>query len=140
MFKKADKFEQPEEKSTKCEAYGCKLRGTVTMGGGWCCFAHVSAPGSEWQNVTRKLNEHDWLTAFVRDVRRMANACEDWRGFATAFWDGSDDYCKPMAFEEDVPYTNRMLDECLYRCGVIAKRPAPREPKKVDRPNRQFFI
>jgi hypothetical protein len=129
---KAEGDQAPENDPTRCSAYGCKVRASVSQSGsGWACFAHAFAHADQWQSVTRGLNDHEWLLGLVNDVRKMAAENKDWRGYALKFWDGSDNYCKPQPFENDVPYQNRMLLELLHRIGQNPKRPAPRNPAAV---------
>lgn len=117
---------------TRCEAYGCPCRATISVEGGrWTCVNHAFMVQDDWQNVTRKLNENKWLVDFIGDMQRMAAKHEDWRGFASMFWAGTDEHCMPDPKEADVPYQNRMRGELMWRAGAIAKRPAVRLPKPV---------
>ena len=123
---------QPEKDPSQCAAYGCKCRATVNnAGGGWACFAHAFAPVDAWQQITRGLNEHDWMLGLVEEMRKMNRAHQNWRAFAMQFWANTDLECQPQPFEDCVPYQNRMLMECLYRIGQTPKKPQARNPAKV---------
>lgn len=116
----------------QCAAYGCKCRATVNVGGsGWACFAHGFANVDEWQDITRRLSENDWLLGLVNDLRRLAREHQDWRAYATRFWQESDPHGVPHAREGAVPYQDRMLREVLWRVGQLSKRPEPRLPAYV---------
>lgn len=39
-----------------CMANGCPCRGTVNMGGGWCCGYHGFAESKAWPGITAALN------------------------------------------------------------------------------------
>jgi hypothetical protein len=129
----ASRKQEPVESSPgKCEAYGCPCRASVSVAGGrFACSAHVNAPVEKWQEITRHLNENKWLIEFIDEMRGMEAKFQDWRGFATQFWHGSDDFCKPLDQEEAAPYQYRMRGELLWRAGVQPKRPHPRIPAEV---------
>lgn len=121
--------QQPERDPTQCSAYGCKVRATVNnAGNGWACYAHAFAEVDDWQQITRGLNDHEWLLGLVNEVRKMDRLNQDWRGFAMQFWANSDTFCQPQPFENCVPYQNRMLMELLFRIKQTPKRPQPRKP------------
>ena len=131
-FFKASQPDGVEKDPKQCSANGCKVRASVEVGGnGWCCFAHAFAQVDDWQKITRGLNDHEWLLGLVKDVRRMEREFQDWRRYSTQFWQGTDDFCIPVAKEECVPYVNRMLMELLHRIGQSPKRPSPRVPTHV---------
>lgn len=64
--KPADK---PETHQTTCLAHGCPLPGTSTDStqgsGSWVCGAHRTAASSDWQAVTQRIRQHQWLYAMV---------------------------------------------------------------------------
>lgn len=142
MFKKQYKQAESQEKDpNKCEAYGCNVRASVKPDGhGWCCFAHAMATTEQWQQITRDMNDHAWLTTFITDIGKMDKKFEDWRGFATQFWTGIDDACLPASFESAGVYQYRMTLECLHRVGQYAKKPQARPPKVPRKPNVAFGI
>jgi hypothetical protein len=134
----ANEAKAEEVDPTRCAAYGCKCRASVNnAGSGWACFAHAFAPVDDWQQITHRLHEVDWLLGLVDDMRRMDRLNQDWRGFAVQFWENHDRYCQPRPFESCTPYQNRMLLEVLYRIGQLPKRPVPREAAKV-KPSGRF--
>jgi hypothetical protein len=127
----AQKPQEPERDPTKCAANGCRCRASVNnAGNGWTCFAHAFSEVELWHRITAGVNDHEWLLGLVKDVRRMEREHQDWRGYASQFWHGTDDHCKPLAFENCVPYVNRMLSELLHRIGQSPNRPIPRGPAK----------
>lgn len=118
-----------EKDPTKCAAYGCKCRATVlTSGKDWACFAHAFAEMDDWQEITKRLHQHDWLLGLLNDLRKMDRAHQDWRSYAMQFWLTEDKFCRPEPYENALPYQNRMLLEILYRIGQSPKRPQPRNP------------
>jgi hypothetical protein len=126
--------EQPAQENDprQCAAYGCKCRATANVGGsGWACFAHAFAHPDQWQSITRALHDHDWLLGLVKDLRRMDHEHQNWREYATRFWEQSDRECVPHPKENATPYQDRMLRELLWRIGQISKRPRPRIPAEV---------
>ena len=123
----SDAHEGPQ----KCQAIGCPCIASVQVEGGrWCCTSHAFSLPDLWPRITEGLRDHDWLLAFTRDVQKMDRRAEDWRGFASQFWAGQDDYCMPHAQENAIPYFNRMKGELDYRLG-LCKRPAPRIPQQA---------
>lgn len=133
----ADPRTAAEAKATplRCTAYGCRLRGSTSVeGGGFQCTAHARTHPDLWQAVTQLLNEHDWLVAFIDDVRRLVNSPNtkaDWRAFARKFWTGIDDRCAPVKDEDGGAYELRMRLELLWRCKVTAQAPKPKVAGKV---------
>jgi hypothetical protein len=127
------KAAKPEVDVTRCKAYGCKLRATVsTDGHGFCCGVHAFAVSDQWPDITRRLSENDWLVGLIDEVQRMDQRCQDWRGFANQFWENSDTACQPHPLENAIPYQNRMRGELLHRVGQLARRPQVRLPKNVQ--------
>lgn len=125
----ANQKPQPEKDPTQCAAYGCRCRATVlTSGKDWACFAHAFAEVEDWQEITKRLHQHDWLLGLINDLRKMDRVHQDWRAYAMQFWLTEDRFCQPQAFENALPYQNRMLQELLYRIGQSPKRPQPRNP------------
>jgi hypothetical protein len=134
---KQRKQHEPEQTGPQmCQANHCPCIATVQIEGGrWCCSSHAFAVSDKWPAITEGLRNHDWLLGFIADIQRMDRKTEDWRAFAEQFWDGQDDYCKPVAgemvngkrtkCEHVIPYFNRMKRELDYRLG-LCKRPAPR--------------
>lgn len=128
----------PEVDVTRCPAYGCKLRATVSVGGsGFCCGVHAFAEPEDWQLITRRLSENDWLVEFIDELQAMEHKHQNWRDFAMQFWVNSDAFCQPHPQEPAILYQNRMRGELLFRCGQLAKRPQVRLPKNVV-PRGQF--
>ena len=124
-----------------CMANNCPCRASLSIEGGkWLCTSHAFAPADKWPQISEGLRSHDWLIAFLCDIQRMDQANQDWRSFAEQFWDGQDDYCKPVAgemkdgrrirAEHAIPYFNRMKGELDYRLGLV-KRPVPRIPEDI---------
>lgn len=126
---------QPPVDERKCRANGCPCLGSLSFDGGkFTCAAHAFCKSEDWPRVTEKLNEHNWLIAFIDDFRGIEAAGNSkmpgWREYATQFWTGIDEFCIPHPKENILPYENRMRGELLYRCG-ITKRPAPRLPQPI---------
>jgi hypothetical protein len=132
------KAKAPERDVTRCPAYGCRLRATVSVGGqGFCCPVHAFAAPDEWPTLTRRLNDHEWLTTFIDDLQLMDQKSQDWRGFAMRFWEKADLTCQPQPSERAVPYQNRMRGELLHRVGQLSKKPQAKEVKQA-RPSGRF--
>lgn len=125
--------DEPADRDPRqCAAYGCPCRATVNLSGnGWACFAHAFAEVDKWQDITHGIQKHDWLLGLVSEVRKMDRASQNWRAFATRFWEQSDGFCVPDPLENASPYCDRMLLELLHRIGQLAKRPVPRLPRAV---------
>jgi hypothetical protein len=113
-----------EPDKTRCPAYGCPCRATVSAGSGWLCRYHVDALSETWQEVTRLVRESDWLTSLIADVRKMVNAGQPWREFACRFWDADPDGA-PAAYEDAGAYLYRLELEMLWRCKQTSRRPLP---------------
>lgn len=123
---------------TRCPAYGCKLRASVlTEGHGFCCSVHAFAQMDEWQDLTRRLSENEWLSSFIDEMQKMDQKCLNWRGFAMQFWENSDKSCQPDPIENAIPYQNRMRGELLHRVGQLSKKPHVRLARHV-RPSGAF--
>jgi hypothetical protein len=132
---------QEPEGPQRCEALGCPCLASVQIEGGrWLCSTHGFAVPEVWPRVTEKLREHEWLIQFTTDIQKMDRRNEEWREFAERFWDGQDDFCKPVAGEMvngrrtrcefAIPYFNRMKRELDYRVG-LCQRPQPRIPEDI---------
>lgn len=113
-----------EHDSTRCPAYGCPCRASVSAGNGWLCRYHVDAQPDTWQEVTRLARENDWLTGLIVELRKMVNAGQPWREFACRFWD-ADPAGAPAEHEDFGGYLYRLECEMLWRCGQRPKRPLP---------------
>lgn len=118
---------QVQQGPEKCAANGCPCVATVQVEGGrWSCSHHAFAMPDLWPRITESLNQNAWLLEFMRDVQAMARRNENWREFATKFWDGVDDQCMPANTESDTAYFYRMKGEVDWRCGQ-RRRPIKRE-------------
>ena len=135
-FKKTEyrggKIPFPEEDPKKCAAYGCKCRSVARVdGGSWCCSNHAHAPVDDWQTITRRLSENDWLSGLIDEVQKMHRTNQDWRGFSCQFWANSDPICAPQKYETAPVYEYRMRGELQYRTGQLSSRPLPSAPGTV---------
>jgi len=124
---------QPAAADTGCYASHCPCLGSASVEGGkFMCAAHLNTQADAWPRITEKLHEHDWLIAFIGDMRRMERKYEDWRGFAAQFWTGQDERCQPDPAESFGAYEYRMRAELMYRAGV-ARMPSVRRPKPITK-------
>ncbi|MDE2022043.1 MAG: hypothetical protein KGI71_04030 [Patescibacteria group bacterium] len=138
-FEKPFKTEKKSEVDpSKCTAYGCPCRASISVNAGrFFCVYHAFIPSEKWQETTHKLREHEWLAAFISEVQKMDQAHQNWREFARRFWAESDAFCAPDPMEDASPYCNRMRGELAFRVGQAANRPAVRLPQTV-KPGGQF--
>lgn len=60
-----------------CEAYGCKLLGTVGHGGKWFCFCHAGSEGRR-DAITAALAQNEFLVNATLDIRRYYGT-PDWQ-------------------------------------------------------------
>ncbi|MFP3185071.1 MAG: hypothetical protein RXR52_33665 [Paraburkholderia sp.] len=60
-----------------CEAYGCKLLGTIGHGGKWFCFCHAGSEGRR-DAITAALAKHEFLVNATLDIRRYYGT-PDWQ-------------------------------------------------------------
>ena len=124
FIKAKPQAQEATEFNSCCSAYGCQCIASISLEGSrWTCRYHAFVPQDQWQEVTHKLRDNEWLAAFIDDMQLMDRRHQDWRLFATEFWKESDPYCVPDPNESASVYQNRTRAELAHRVGALSKRP-----------------
>lgn len=113
------KFEAPRE-SRLCKAHGCKLPGSIDLGGGFLCTYHSSAQAVQWPRVTESLAESAVIFDLMRDIKQARNDRE-WFRLATEFWE--DERMQPLRGEKSGQYLYRLHYEIMFRSGLLKANP-----------------
>lgn len=113
---------------TKCAAYGCPMRASVSHGGGsWQCSCHAYASPDKWQAITRELRAHDWMLGFIGDLQSLyitGAADKPWVKMAREFWA---EFVEMQPTANEVThwgtYLWRLRADLEFRVGVRSKKP-----------------
>lgn len=61
----------------QCAAYGCPLAGSMGGEGKWYCFCHVGRSSSDNDNITRAIQDLDFVAQSTLDIRG-ARGSDQW--------------------------------------------------------------